>query len=283
MKPDLRNSTSASSGLDDSSSRLPPYLRLPLYLGVIVAIAYFVIYAAYKTEFNPLQLARSTPRIRDLLLAFLQPDLQPQFFLYTLKLVWETIVIAVFSTVLSVIIAYPLSFFAASNVMGKSPLARSVYYLMRTFFNAARVIDAMVLAIVFVAGLGTGPFPGVLALTVHSIGVLGKLFSEAIEEVNKGVVEAIRATGASPFQTVIFGIVPQVLPYVWSYSFYRLDANMRMSSILGLVGAGGVGYLLLQYIHNLKYHRAGTILWEIAILVTLFDLLSGWARARLAR
>jgi phosphonate transport system permease protein len=256
---------------------------MPLILVLFVAIAYFLSYAAYTTEFNPLRLARNAPDIQRILLAFLTPDLGRKFLLDTLVLVWQTIVIATFSTILSVVIAYPLSFLAASNVVGRSALARAVYFAMRTFFNAARVIDAMVLAIVFVAGLGTGPFPGVLALTVHSIGVLGKLFSEAIEEVNKGVVEAVRATGASPLQTVMFGIVPQALPYVWSYTFYRLDANMRMSSILGLVGAGGVGYLLLQYINILEYHKAGTILWEIAILVTVFDLLSGYARARLAR
>lgn len=270
-------------GSQHSPEPVPGYLRMPMFIVVVLALAYFIIYAAVKTEFNPLHLAGKLPRIKDLLIAFLTPDLEKHFFLRTLEQVWETIIIATFSTLLSVIIAYPLSFLAASNVIGNSFGARVVYFTMRAFFNAARVIDAMVLAIVFVAGLGTGPFPGVLALTVHSVGVLGKLFSEAVEEVNKGVVEAIRATGASPLQTVMFGIVPQVLPYVWSYTFYRLDANMRMSSILGLVGAGGVGYLLLQYINNLKYHRAGTILWEIAVLVSIFDLLSSYARARLAR
>ncbi|MHA2620830.1 MAG: phosphonate ABC transporter, permease protein PhnE [bacterium JZ-2024 1] len=267
----------------DSAHQPSPLLRFPAILVLILALTFFMFYAAYKTEFNPLNLATSMPNIQKVIFAFLTPDLTTEFLLHTLKLVWETIVIATYSTILSVLIAYPLSFLAASNVVGKSAPSRVIYILMRAMFNAARVIDAMVLAIVFVAGLGTGPFPGVLALTVHSIGVLGKLFSEAIEEVNKGVVEAIRATGASPLQTVMFGIVPQALPYVWSYAFYRLDANMRMSSILGLVGAGGVGYLLLQYINILEYHKAGTILWEIAILVTVFDFLSSFARARLAR
>ncbi len=242
----------------------------------------FLIYALEVTQVELGVLLAGWPKAQEILRAFVRPDLEPEFLLYTLEKVWETIVIALLSTFLSVAIAYPLAFLAARNVMGDRLLGRTVYALMRTVFNVLRVIDALVLAVIFAVWVGLGPFAGVLALTTHSVGVLGKLFSEAMEEVDPEIIEAIRATGAHPVQVVLAGVVPQALPLVWAYAFYRMDTNLRMSTVLGFVGAGGIGYVLIEKLNTLRYAQASTVLWEIGILVSLFDFLSGWLRGRLA-
>jgi phosphonate transport system permease protein len=138
------------------------------------------------------------------------------------------------------------------------------------------------MAILFAVWVGIGPFAGVLALTVHSIAALGKLFSEQVESIDFGPVEAITATGSTPMQVVLFAVVPQVFSQFLALSFYRWDINVRMSTIIGFVGGGGIGFLLQQWINLLQYNQAGTALLAIAVVVTILDMVSAKLRGGIA-
>ena len=129
-------------------------------------------------------------------------------------------------------------------------------------------------------GVGLGPFAGIVALTVHSIAALGKLYSESIEGIDRGPIEAIQATGANRLQTIMFAIVPQMIPPFVSFSIYRWDINVRMSTVIGLVGGGGIGFLLVQYIRLLDYKAAGIAVWFIAVTVAILDYVSSEIRQK---
>jgi phosphonate transport system permease protein len=157
----------------------------------------------------------------------------------------ETIFMAFMATSLAIPIAFVLSFFCARNIM-KGPVAYSIYMLLRTLLNFTRAIEALIWAIIFSVWVGIGPFAGMLALMIHSIASLAKQYSEMVETVSEGPVEGIQSTGATKLQTVWFAIVPQViLPYI-SFTVYRWDINVRMATIIGLVGGGGIGTMLIQ-------------------------------------
>ena len=189
----------------------------------------------------------------------------------------ETLEISLVGTFISVLISFPLAFLSARNLTRGSALGRIAYSATRAVFNVTRAFPPYILAIIFVMMVGTGPFPGVLALAVHSIGMMGKLFAETIESIDIAPVEAVRATGASNTLIVWFGILPQVLPQFLAFSLYRWDMNIRMAFILGIVGAGGIGFLLDQYIRLFKFHQASTAFIIILVAVTLLD----WASAAL--
>ena len=192
----------------------------------------------------------------------------------------ETVFLALMATTFGVLVAVPLSFLGARNLMMGSRVSRVIYYVVRTGLNILRSIEPLIMAILFVVWVGIGPFAGVLALGLHSVAALGKLYSEQIECIDFGPVEAIIAVGAKPVQVVFFGVLPQViLPYL-ALGFYRWDINVRMSTIIGFVGGGGIGFLLQQWINLLKYNEAGTALLAIAIVVITLDTLSAKIRAR---
>jgi len=201
------------------------------------------------------------------------------FYLVRDKMV-ETIFLAFMATVFGVMFALPLGFLGARNVTGNSATGWSVYIFIRGFFNILRSIEPLVLAILFAVWVGIGPFAGVLALGFHSIAALGKLFSEQIESVDKGPIEAITSVGATPLQVIIYAIIPQAIPQILAYTFYRWDINIRMSTIIGFVGGGGIGFLLQQWINLLQYQKAGTALLAIAIAVITLDALSAKIRAK---
>jgi phosphonate transport system permease protein len=192
----------------------------------------------------------------------------------------ETIFLAFMATIFGVIFALPLGFLGARNVTGNSATGWSVYIFVRGFFNILRSIEPLVLAILFAVWVGIGPFAGVLALGFHSIAALGKLFSEQIESVDKGPIGAITSVGATPLQVVIYAIIPQAIPQILAYTFYRWDINIRMSTIIGFVGGGGIGFLLQQWINLLQYRQAGTALFAIAIAVITLDVLSAKIRGK---
>ena len=193
----------------------------------------------------------------------------------------ETVMIALVGTLLATLLSFPLSFLAARNLTHGSALGRTAYHITRGVFNVLRAFPQIVLAIIFVFMVGTGPFPGVLAIALHGIGMLGKLFSEAIESVDPAPVEAVKATGASNTLVVWLGIMPQVLPQFFAFSLYRWDIDIRSSIILGIVGAGGIGFLLDQYIKMFQYRQASTAFLIILVAVTLLDYASSWLRQRL--
>lgn len=191
-----------------------------------------------------------------------------------------TIFMAFIATVLAVPVAFVLSFLSAKNIM-KSPLAFGVYTLLRTLFNVIRSIEALIWAIIFSVWVGIGPFAGMLALMVHSIASLAKQYSEIIETVNEGPIEGILSTGATRLQMIWFAIVPQViLPFI-SFTIYRWDINIRMATIIGLVGGGGIGTLFMQYSGQAMWNEVGTIVLVIAFVVWFMDTASAYIREAL--
>ena len=156
----------------------------------------------------------------------------------------------------------------------------TVYFLTRTVLNIIRSIEPMIWALIAVVWVGLGPFAGILALTIHSIAALGKLYSEAIENIDPGPIEAIQATGATKLQTIAYAVVPQMIPPFVSFTIYRWDINVRMSTIIGMVGGGGIGFLLVQYIRLLDYQSAGIAVWFIAVTVAILDYVSAEIRNR---
>ncbi len=190
----------------------------------------------------------------------------------------ETLFLALVGTTFAVIISIPLSFFAARNIMGHNPVGNTIYYFTRLLLNLLRSVEVLIMAIIFAAWVGIGPFAGVLALTVHAIASLGKLYSEAIESIDAGPIEAITATGANRLQVIVYAVVPQVIPQLIAFTLYRWDINVRMSTVVGLVGGGGVGFLLTQYINTLAWPQAASALWVIAIVVVALDVISARIR-----
>ena len=193
----------------------------------------------------------------------------------------ETILLALMGTVLGVLLSVPLSFFGAHNLMSGSPIGMAVYYVVRTVFNLGRSIEILILAVIMTVIVGIGSFAGVMAIVLHSIGAMGKLYSEAIESIDPGPIEAVTATGASRFQTVLYAVVPQVVPQFLAFTMYRWDTNVRMSTVIGLVGGGGIGYLLQQYMALLQWDKAATCLWLIAFAVMAMDYASAEFRKRI--
>jgi len=206
--------------------------------------------------------------------------LSETFFLVAEKMV-ETVFLALMATTMAIVFAIPASFLAARNLMGGNPVTMGVYYLMRTIFNILRSIEPLIMAIVFVVWVGLGPFAGVLALAVHSIAALAKLYSEAVESIDPGPIEAIMATGANRLQTIFYAVIPQIVPPYVGFTVYRWDINVRMSTIIGFVGGGGIGFLLQQWIRLLMYEEAGAAVWAIAIVVWAMDYVSAVVREKI--
>jgi len=200
--------------------------------------------------------------------------------LHNVEKMVETIVLGMMATIFGIILAVPISFLAARNLMAGSPVTMALYYLTRTILNIIRSIEPLIWAIVAIVVVGLGPFAGIIALTVHSIAALGKLYSEAIESIDPGPIEAIQATGATQLQTIMYAVVPQMIPPFVSFSIYRWDINVRMSTVIGLVGGGGIGFLLVQYIRLLDYRSAGIAVWFIAVTVAILDYVSADIRQR---
>ncbi len=192
-----------------------------------------------------------------------------------------TLLMALLATTLGTIFAVPLSFLAASNVMGRGPIGRGIYYLFRTFFNLARAIEPLILALIASAWVGIGPFAGVLALAFNNIPNLGKLFSESIEEIDPGPVEAVTATGANRLQVLGYAFVPQIVPKFLAFILYQWDINIRMSTVIGYVGGGGIGQFFRINVQLNQYDAAGMAVWAIVFMVWTMDYLSAKARERL--
>jgi phosphonate transport system permease protein len=192
-----------------------------------------------------------------------------------------TILLGVIATAFAIVIALPLSFLGARNVMAGNPITAGIYIFIRLVFTIIRSIDVLIVVIISSVLLGIGSAAGVVALAFHNVGVLGKLYSEAIEGIDPGPLEAITATGANRLQVIWTAVIPQIVnPYI-SFTIYRLDANVRLAPILGLVGGGGIGILLFQSINLLQYGAAGLIIFMIVVTVAAMDFASAQIRRRL--
>ena len=182
----------------------------------------------------------------------------------------------VVGTLVAAVLALPLGFAAARNAAPPW-----LFYAARSVLNVFRAIDTLVYALFFVAAVGLGPFPGALAVTVYTTTVLAKLYSEAIEAIDPGPVEAVTATGATRLQVLRWGVLPQLVPQFISFALYRFETNIRAAAILGFVGAGGIGFYIQTYLRMFNYHAASTVLLALVALVMIVDFASSRVRARL--
>ncbi len=189
---------------------------------------------------------------------------------------WLTVEMALWGTFLAILIATPLGLAGARNV---SPVW--IQQPVRRVLDVMRSVPDLVIGAIFVVAIGLGPFAGVMALAINTGGVLGKLFSEAVEAIDKGPVEGVRATGAAPLQQIVWGVMPQVAPLWTSYALYRLEANARSATVLSLIGAGGIGQVLFDSINGFAFAQTSAIVIVIVVAVTGIDLLSQLIRTRL--
>ena len=188
----------------------------------------------------------------------------------------DTLAMSVAGTALSIALSLPIGLAAARNTTPHPVL----YHLARAILNVLRAIPDLIMGIVFVAAVGFGALPGVLALGLHSVGMVAKFFAEAIERASPAPIEAARAVGAKPAQVIIYGVLPQVLSQLADVSIYRWEYNFRASTVLGLVGAGGIGFELIAALRTLEYRQVAAIMVVILATVTIVDAISGWLRGK---
>jgi phosphonate transport system permease protein len=200
---------------------------------------------------------------------------------YVVQGIYETIAMALLATVLGTIFAIPIGFLAARNLMSANVVTKGIYFLIRSILNIVRSVEVLIWGIIFVIIIGLGTFAGLLAITIHTIAALGKLYSEVIEGIDPGPIEAIKATGANWFQVIRYGILPQVLPSFTALTIYRWDINVRSSTIVGFVGGGGIGLFLIQWINNADYQAVSSAFIAIAVVVILMDFFSAQLRKQI--
>ena len=196
----------------------------------------------------------------------------------TIAKIIETIFLALMATTFGGIAAVPLSFLGARNMMPRTLWGNLIYGATRTFFNVMRSIEPIILATIFAIWVGFGPFAGVLALSVVTVASLGKLYSEAVESIDPGPVEAIRATGANEAQVVVYGVIPQIIPPYLAFTIYHWDINVRISTVIGFVGGGGIGFVLRQWINQTQWTWASVAVWAIVVVVWAMDYTSARVR-----
>jgi phosphonate transport system permease protein len=245
------------------------------WLTVALAVAAVLAWSAHGTGLSATALARGAPWMADFGSRMFPPNWE--FLGRLARPVVETVQIALWGTLLAVVFALPLCIPAARN-LSRSPI---VFHSMRQVLNSLRGINEIIFALVFVTAVGLGPFAGVLALSVHGAGMLGKFFAESIEEIDAGPVEALRATGASSTQVIVFGVLPQVMPAWIASTVYRFEVNLRAATILGIIGAGGIGFELISSMKLFQYEDTATCMLVILAMVMTADYLSSRLRARI--
>jgi phosphonate transport system permease protein len=252
----------------------PPELKRSLawylgWCGVLILLA-----ASWKgADMRPLDLWRDSGNMATYAAEFFPPNFS-QWRMYVSEMV-ITLQIAVWGTALAVVTAVPMALMASANLV-----PWWIYQPTRRLIDATRAINEMVFAMLFVVAVGLGPFAGVLALWVHTTGVLAKLFSEAVEAIDPQPVEGIRSTGASALHEIVYGVIPQVMPLWISFALYRFESNVRSASVVGMVGAGGIGVVLWEIIRGFQYAETCAVMLIIVVSVSLIDV--GSARIRKA-
>lgn len=245
------------------------WLNTAVWFGIAAVLAW----AWQGAEIRPLALVRDAANMRTFAADFFPPNFK-DWALYLREMV-VTLQIALWGTVLAIFAAVPMGLLSASNV---APVW--VYQPVRRLMDACRATNEMVFAMLFIVAVGLGPFAGVLALFVHTTGTLSKLFSEAVEAIDPRPVEGIRATGAHKLAEIAYGVIPQVMPLWLSFSLYRFESNVRSASVVGMVGAGGIGVILFEVIRSFEYGQTCAVLLMLIVTVSFIDLMSSWLRKR---
>lgn len=256
--------------------RLEQRRRIRFILLVVAVAAVVLGCCAYVGLLDARRLSDGVPALLSLIGEMWPPDFSRAG--SWLAPLLDTIAMSVAGTFIAIALSFPLGLAAARNTT-PHPI---VYHVARTILNGLRAVPELIMGIVFVAAVGFGALPGVLALGLHSVGMVGKFYAEAIEHVSPAPVEAARAVGARPVQVIAHGFLPQVLPQLADVSIYRWEYNFRASTVLGLVGAGGIGFQLMAALRVLEYRQVFAIMLVILGTVTVVDGISGWLRRRFA-
>jgi phosphonate transport system permease protein len=247
-----------------------PWLRW----AIVLSVAAYLIYATTAVDLNLQRMLQGMPRAWNFLRLMFPPDFTRWELLFSGVL--ESVQMAVFSTFIGSALAVPIAVGAASNV---SP--RVVYVICRGWISISRTFPEILIAIFFVKAFGFGPFAGMLTLVITTTGFLGKMLAEDIEDIDRGQVEAVRATGADGAKTLVYGVFPQVAPRLVGLVIYQLDINLRESTIIGIVGAGGIGGALFNSFLRYEYDFSLAILLVIIAIVILAEWASGEIRSRI--
>lgn len=263
------NTSTAVAAMLEQEAKLVNNTRILFLIGIIAIL----LLSALQSELNFFLFLEPerVSRIGNYIQNYFPPDFT--YWKDYLKDTFITIAMGIWGTLLAAIAAVPLSILASNNVF---PVW--VVQPTRRVLDAMRAINELVFALIFIVAVGLGPFAGVLALFLHTAGTLGKLFSEAVEAIEPGPVEGIRATGASKIQEVIYGIIPQVIPLWTSFTLYRFESNVRSASVLGIVGAGGIGVSLYQSFGAFEYQKVCAILIILILATSIIDFLSAKVR-----
>jgi phosphonate transport system permease protein len=241
-------------------------------IGWIVAIA--VLGASWHgADMRPLDLLTDSGNMGQFAKDFFPPDFT-EWRTYVHEML-VTLSVAVWGTALSLVCAVPFGLLSATNM---APVW--VVQPVRRLMDACRAINEMVFAMLFIVAVGLGPFAGVLALWVHTTGVLAKLFAEAVEAIDPRPAEGVRATGATNLDEIIYGVLPQVMPLWISYALYRFESNVRSAMVVGMVGAGGIGVVLYEAIRSFNYAQTAAVMLMVIVVVSAIDLASAWLRER---
>jgi phosphonate transport system permease protein len=289
------SATISSERLRDELLRSTPSISAG-GLGLATLVALIYAWGIAGTNAQPSELIKGIPNIVDFIVHLFPPELELQSTTVSwprdlgltaqplilaiptiVTAIVETVQMAIIGTTISVFVALPFGLLAARNT-SPHPI---VYQATRLVLNANRAVPELIFALIFVAAVGLGPFGGVLALAVSSIGFMSKMYSEAVESIDPQQLLAVRATGASSLQTFVFGVIPQALPLVASYSLYLFEHNIRAASILGIVGAGGVGFVISKYMALFQFRRLMGALILIIVVVTAIDRLSDYLRKQI--
>jgi phosphonate transport system permease protein len=237
-------------------------------------LAVVVVAAAYVKLLDIATLARGVPAILTIMRESFPPDFSNAAAWW--KPLIDTLAMSIAGTAVAVFLSLPLGFIAARNT-SPHPI---VFYCARTLLNGLRSVPELIMGITFVAAVGFGALPGVLALGLHSVGMVGKFFAEAIEHVDEAPVEAADASGATSLQVLYHAVLPQVLPQFAAVAIYRWEYNFRASTVIGMVGAGGIGFELMSSLRILQYREVSAILLLILVMVMIVDWLSGQLRRK---
>ncbi len=255
--------------------RPPKFIRNPVYrYGLIFAIIAYVVLSLFSLDVDWGRIIQGFPRAGDILVRMFPPNFSRWELLVRGML--ESVQMAFAASFFGMLLAIPLGLCAAINLV-----PRPVYLVARAILSLSRTFHEVIIAIFFVKIFGFGPLAGVLTLIVASLSFIGKMLAEDIENMNMGQVEAVRATGASFPRLLVYAITPQILPRYLGVSIYRLDANIRHSTVVGIVGAGGIGQTLAASFSRYDYDFSLAILLAIISLVFLGEFFSTWVRGKL--
>ena len=259
-------------------------LILTIFLGWVIIDANIGVLISRTDEARRVFLDIATPDFSH----FAVPDpvfyqrAYPQMF-SIVNLMVLTVLMALAATLIGAFFAFPLSFLGARNLMCQNRTGYVIYSLIRGFFNLFRSIETLIWVVVFAVWIGYGnPFAGVMALVIHTIAALGKLYSEQVESIDSGPIEAILATGGSRLQIIRYGVIPQIIPSFLAFTLYRWDINVRMATIIALVGGGGIGDLLFYYRNQGDWSQVGAVALAMIAVVWTLDYISGRVRERIA-